>query len=434
MQFKNIIMLIILSCYLAVGCSTSHDHSHDNHEHSSANDHKQVGADHDHNFDEPTLSSKQPPEGTEKSHAEAHDHSHSEDVINIEEEWAQLIGLKTVEVKRMPLELMITAPGKLIANPDKFAIISPFVNASINCVFKNIGDQVQQGELLVCLSSPEVGILRAEYERARAELEIENQNHARKLKLHQENIISDRQFQDAILSQKLAEVNLSYARKKLLALGVTEQELIGVTHQHVEATGSTLHLYAPISGVITRRDVSIGQKVDRSSNLFEIIDSRRLWLEADVFEKDLMRIRIGQEVKISVTAYPDLIFKGKIFYIGSTLKPDTKTINIIAEVQNLAGKLLPGMFSTTQIVIGSKQKVLAAPRSAILEEDNLKIVFVKVPGGYCREIVKTGIVADEFVEIVSGLHDGDIVVTQGNYQLKSKSQITGVDPHAGHVH
>ncbi|OQX95507.1 hypothetical protein B6I21_05010, partial [candidate division KSB1 bacterium 4572_119] len=110
------------------------------------------------------------------------------------------------------------------------------------------------------------------------------------------------------------------------------------------------------------------------------------------------------------------------------------TIKILVEINNKNEKLKPGMFANTHIVIGEKEKALVIPKEAILEDENLKIVFVKEALGFHRHIVKTGIISDEFIEIVSGLSEGDVVVTKGNYQLKSKLKMSTIDPHAGHVH
>ena len=97
-------------------------------------------------------------------------------------------------------------------------------------------------------------------------------------------------------------------------------------------------------------------------------------------------------------------------------------------------KLKPGMYASTSIVIGEKQNALVIPREAVLEDEQLQVVFVKEPEGYHRHVITPGIISDEYIEILAGLRAGDIVVTKGNFQLKSKLKMAGIDPHAGHVH
>jgi len=416
------------------------DHEHETHSHEEE-DHDHSAETHTHEEDKPALLTLADESSTVESQPHTHedetthDHEHeTDDVFAIEDEWAKLIGLETTTVKRKPIELVISVPGQIVPNQNQQAIISPFIESSVNCIFVNVGNRVKKGDLLVCLASPEIGILRAEYDKAKAELEIQKQDFERKDKLFKENIISSKSFQEADLGRKVAEVNYNYAFKKLLALGMKENEIDNPPSDHSEAVGSTIHLYAPISGLTTHRDASIGQKVNTSSRMFEIINLRNVWLEADIFEKDLTKIKIGQKVKVSVTAYGDEIFTGKIFYIGNTLNKNTKTIKILVEINNQKEKLKPGMFANTFIVIGEKQKALVIPKESILEDENLNIVFVKEDEEFHRHIVTTGIISDEYVEILSGLGAGDVVVTKGNYQLKSKLKMSTIDPHAGHVH
>jgi len=412
MKILKILAALLLVFYLSFMCTgnTEKEHAHPGHEHSEQAGHVHEAGENIDPFQE------------------------TGSLIPIEGEWEKLIGLETAEAKMMAIELVISVPGQIVPNQNQIAVVSPFIESSINCVFVNVGDRIKKGELLACLSSPEIGMQRAEYDKAKAEREIENQNYERKYKLHQENIIPDRSFQEAELNKKVAEVNYNYALKKLLALGIRADEIDNPPSEHSEAVGSTIHLYAPIAGIVTFRDASIGQKVNNSMKMFEIINLEKVWLEADIFEKDLTKIKIGQKVKVRVSAYLEEVFIGKIFYIGSTLTQETKTIKILVEINNKLEKLKPGMFANTHIVIGEKRETLVIPKEAVLEDENLKVVFVKEKEGYHRHVINSGIESDEFVEVLSGLSVGDIIVTRGNYQLKSKLKMSGVDPHAGHVH
>lgn len=406
---------------------SAHTHEHEEETHT----HEHEGEAHEHGEAAHTHE-----EEHNQEHEDQHlDHEHdTEGFVTVEGEWEELIGLETALAREMPIELLISVPGQIIPNQNQVALISPFIESSINCVFVNIGDRIKEGDLLVCLTSPQIGILRAEYDKAKAELEIAKQNYERRRKLFEENIVSEKAYQEAELGRKVAEVNYNYATKKLLAVGIKEEELDNPPTGHSDAVGSTLHIHAPISGIVTARNASIGQKVDHSTRLFEIINLQNVWLEADIFEKDLSRIKLGQKVRVRVSAYTDEVFSGKIFYIGNTLNRETKTIKILVEINNRTEKLKPGMFANTNIIVGDKKNTLVIPREAVLEDEHLNIAFVKEGEGYHRHVVQLGIVSDMFVEILSGLRSGDIVVTNGNYQLKSKLKMTGIDPHAGHQH
>ncbi len=437
-------LVLIIVCNREPG-QEAHDHTHEQdaiaHDHvqiedEAADTQQETPDDHEHDSEEIDLASilgdhTHETESSDSSGTQTHT---GEGLLEVESDWEKLVGLETVTVQKMDMERTISVPGQIVPNENEMAIVSPFIEASINCVFVNLGERVQAGDELACLTSPQIGILRAEYDKAKAELEIQKQNFERRRKLYQENIISEKAFQEAELSKKIAEVQFDYAMKKLLAIGIQNEELDNPPTGHSNAVGSTIHVHAPIAGVITVRNANTGQKVDPSHQLFQIINVEKVWCEADIFEKDIVKVKIGQQVKIHVSAYPGETFLGTIFYIGSTLHAETKTVKILIEIDNKTEKLKPGMFADTHIIIGEKADTLVLPKEAIMDDENLNIVFVKEGQSYHRHIVQTGITSDTFIEILSGVALGDIVVTKGNYQLKSKLKMDTVDPHAGHVH
>jgi len=376
-------------------------------------------------------------ENSEHMNNETVEHQHNEDEHKEEENNEELVkhlDIETAIAEYRPVELSINVPGEIIPNQNSVAVVSPFIESSVDCVFVNIGDRVKKDDLLVCLASPEIGILRAEYDKAKTELEIKKTNYERQKKLYQKDIVSHKSFLDAELEKNISEVNYNYALKKLLAMGIKKDEIDNTLKEHSDVVGSTIRIYSPISGIITYRNASIGQKVDNSTKMFEIINLKSVWLEADIFEKDLTSVKINQDVKIKVSAYPEEYFTGKIFYIGSTLNPKTKTIKIYVEIDNKNEKLKPGMYVSTSIITGKKKKALVVPESAVLEDQSLEIVFMKEGDIYHRHKVETGIKSDRFIEILSGIKAGDTIVTKGNFELKSKSTMEGIDPHAGHTH
>ena len=354
--------------------------------------------------------------------------------IAVDAAWEAMVGLKTAKAVVQDMERVITLPGKIMAHPDKKAMASPLIGGSINFLFAQVGDRVKAGEELACLSSPEIGNLRAEYDKAKANYALAEQNYHRKRALFNEKVISKRAFEEIENAMKVAEVARTYAQKRLMAVGVLGHELDNPPTVHSGAKGSTIHVHAPIGGVITARNAFKGQQVDPSMPLFEIVDASEVWCEVDLFEKDLKNVKKGLAVHVRVSAYPDQHFDGALFHVGNTLNAQTKTIKLLASLPNPKLLLKPGMYAVSEIVTGLKPRVLSVPKSAILEDEQLQVVFVREGSAYHRHVVKTGIVSGNWVEILEGLTPGAIVVTQGNYQLRSKARMGNVDPHAGHVH
>lgn len=121
-----------------------------------------------------------------------------------------------------------------------------------------------------------------------------------------------------------------------------------------------------------------------------------------------------------VHAYPDEVFNGRIQYVGDIFKEDTRTITVHTEVANTDYKLKPGMFADITIHLKHHDRVIALPKSAILDDKDLELVFVSRGDEYMPLIVETGIRQGDFVQILAGIREGDVVVTNGNFQLKSK--------------
>jgi len=420
------------------------DHDGDAEEHDR--DYDADGADHDadsdqdydHAADDGDHESDALGDDHDAVHSDAdEEHLHEEDAsgrVEAGEEWERLIGLKTAAAGVRTIEVSLSVPGRIVPDPNRVAVVSPLIESSVNRVFANVGDRIARGDVLACLISPQIGMLRAEYDRAKAELSIMERNFTRRKRLFDEKIIPEKTLQEAELELQVAEVNHRYAVRKLLALGVGGDEIDNPPTGHSEAVGSTMHITAPLPGVVTARNALVGEKVDGSTRLFEIMDLDTVWLEADVFEKDMTKIETGRPVSLRVSAYPGEVFNGDVFFIGSALDNATKTVRIMAEIDNASGKLKPGMFADTGIEIGRRGNALVVPKEAVLEDEDLKIVFVREGSEYHRHVVSTGIESGPYIEILSGLHEGDVVVTIGAYQLKSRLRMTGVDPHAGHNH
>lgn len=450
-------IMCVFICFAAFSCGSEHgagDNDHAGHDHGAEQAHDRddihaVEAGHDHEAEdshdhdaEINHDHEAADHGEEHEHAgvneaeDGHDHDHAAEgeLLPAGEPWEELVGLGTATVEYRSLELILPVPGRIVPNRNRAADVSSFIESSINSVYVNIGDRVREGDALVCLTSPEIGMLRAEYDRAGVELELAVKRFERSKRLYDEEIIPIKTFQEAELAHTVARVNLDYARKKLLALGLSDDEIDNPPNVRSEAVGTTITITAPIDGVITMKDARIGRKVGPDDRLFEIIDLDTVWLEADIFEKDLVRIHNGQKAYVTVTAYDNETFTGTIYHIGDTLDADTRTVKVLVEIDNSRGLLKPGMFAETGIAVGGMEQSLVVPSEAVLEDENLNIVYVRESGGYHRHVVDTGITSGGYIQVLDGLDEGDVVVTTGAFQLKSRTAMSGIDPHAGHNH
>jgi len=340
------------------------------------------------------------------------------DEIGLTEKENSAIEIKTVKAEYKPLRSQLVATGKVIAHPYRKAIVSYAFPARIAQIHVRIGDWVKSGQELVTLQSEEVGNAKSEFYKTQADYELAQVNYERQKRLYDRGVGAQKDYLAAEAEFKVAEANLNAAEKKLHVLGFTESQIkeIAETHQ----INPVITLFAPIRGKIIENNAILGAMVDQATEILTILDPTILCVDADLYEKDIAKIREGQFVEALVPAYPGEKFVGKICYISDVLNEETRTITVRAEMENQNYKLKPGMFADIGISLNHATDVLVVPEEAILDDKDNKIVFVKQDNKFFLHVVETGAKENNYVEIISGLSEGDFVVTDGNFQLKSK--------------
>ena len=235
-----------------------------------------------------------------------------------------------------------------------------------------------------------------------------------------------------------AIISLQKIRQKLQVSGLASEEI-----EKIAQTGQPSPIFyvkAPASGQIVKQHVTLGSTVEKSDVLFSILDTGIVWVEGEAYEDILALIqekfRVGREVRIRVTAYPDTTFPGKISHISDAMDPDKRTVHFWAEVDNPSHQLKPGMFAEQTIVLEKIADVLSVPLNAVLEEGGSRFVFVEHGAAYTKQEIVVGAEDDRFIEIRDGLFPGERVVVQGQYQLlrATVNVSEAQDVHAGHSH
>jgi membrane fusion protein, heavy metal efflux system len=216
------------------------------------------------------------------------------------------------------------------------------------------------------------------------------------------------------------KATLTAARRHLLILGLNDAAIDALGSK--PGLAATFALNSPIDGVVVERNATIGATVGTDANVFKIIDPSRVWVDANVFEKDLPRVRVGQGVKLTVTAFPGTTFSGKVIFVNSVVDPDSRTVKVRTEVPNSDGRLKPDMFANVEIITDVNSTAISVPQAAVLDDGGKKVVFVADGNAYKERQVQVGIQNGDRVEIVDGLNGGDRVVVKGNYLLLQQSK------------
>lgn len=179
-------------------------------------------------------------------------------------------------------------------------------------------------------------------------------------------------------------------------------------------------LKAPFSGVVTKAQASPGDVVDAGRDVFTVADLSRVWVQAEVYEKDLGRIRVGQSAFITVDTYPNQSFEGKVAYISDVLDPQTRTARVRCELPNRDLRLKTDMFANIELPTKFSKQAIAVPAGALQEVEGKNVVFIRrSQTQFEKREVDKGVTVNNQTEIVSGLKTGEPVVTQGAFHLKS---------------
>ncbi|MHB0998476.1 MAG: efflux RND transporter periplasmic adaptor subunit [Armatimonadota bacterium] len=258
-------------------------------------------------------------------------------------------------------------------------------------------------------------------DQAEAQVKIAEAYLSREEKVMDGNLLSSKELQAAKAEVTSAQIELRSAADTIRVLGANPG-----------GSGETIAITSPISGRVVERAVNIGEMAEPSSTLFTVMNLSDVWVEANVYEKDLSRIRKGQVAQIKVNTYQDRVFSGKVTYIGDTLDPESRTARIRCAVSNSTGLLKPEMFATINIVTAKRRGAVLIAKDAILDDAGKKIVFMpcmdceedikagrSACGAYDKREVETGPAHGSKIEVLSGINPGEEIVTTGAFQLKT---------------
>lgn len=322
------------------------------------------------------------------------------------------------------------------------ANIGPVHEGRLVRLYAGQGSVVRKGQKLADLESADIDQAEADYLKALADYDNASRTSAADVKfaqatydrtrmLYEKSITAgknveaaehDLETAKAAAASTLAQTKaaLTSARRHLLILGLRDSDIDALAGK--SSLGAVFSLTSPISGIVIERNGTIGATVGSDANVFKIIDISRVWIDANVFEKDLERVKRGQEVKISVPAFPGTSFSGRVILISSVVDPETRSVKVRTEVPNPDGRLKPDMFANVQIITDLHSTAISIPQSAVLTDGDKTVVFVSEGNGYKERQVTTGIQGNDRVEIIDGLQAGDKVVVKGNYLLLQQSK------------
>lgn len=266
---------------------------------------------------------------------------------------------------------------------------------------------------------------KARVEAAKATLERETTISQKGLLNAKEVQSAEAEVRSAKIEQQTAQIKVRSAR----AAKANADRAIGnaqATYRASSGSGAAsvgqVALVAPISGTITHLDITRGQAVERTQVLLEVENLNSVWVTANVPEKDAAKVRTNAPVTITVAALPGREFRGFIQVVGGHIESKTRSIPVQCLIASTGGALVPDMFATVHLGVGSSTRALVVPKSAIVTEDRKSFVFVKVDGKFEKREVELGSSTTASTAVLSGIKEGEQVAVKGAFVLQSESK------------
>lgn len=323
--------------------------------------------------------------------------------VQLDADAARRAGVTFATAESGALTTEIRAVGQVTFDETRVQAIAPKVDGWVEHLFVDFtGREVREGEPLLSIYSPML------------------------VAAQEELLLAVRLSKDVEAGTEEARRSaadlVAAARRRLGYWDIPETDIAALEQRG--AVTKTLTLRAPMSGVVVEKAVLAGQKIMAGETLFRVADLRTVWVEGEIFERDLASIRPGVRVEVEFPAYPGEVHRGTLSYVYPTVDPATRTTRVRIALPNAALRLRPGLYATIRLPGAIRTGVVTIPRSAVLATGKRVIAFVRTTDGMLtpREVV-TGLTSDDRVEVLSGLRAGEVVVASATFLVDAESNL-----------
>lgn len=336
--------------------------------------------------------------------------------VRISTEKIQKLGVRTEPAGMRLLGKTIRAAGRIEADERRtFAVTAKFEGYVERLHVSATGQPVAKGQPLFEAYSPELVSAQREYAIAMQGLEAMKEAGT-------EAQAGMRQLADSSLA-RLRNWDLSAPQVAALMKSGQPQRMISFP--------------SPVTGIVTEKKALQGMRFMPGETLYQVTDLSAVWVIADVSEQDIALVKSGAKARVTTTAYPNDGFEGRITYVYPTMKAETRSIPVRVELANPGQRLKPAMFAQVELGVGGKSPVLAVPDSAVIDSGTRRIVLVQVgEGRFEPREVELGARAENYVEVLKGVRDGEPVVVAANFLIDAESNLKAavgsLGGHAGH--
>jgi membrane fusion protein, heavy metal efflux system len=334
-------------------------------------------------------------------------------VVKVSAQVVREARISTVRAEERKLSATLDLTGQVVPDPDAIALLSARVSGRVVKVLVREGDHVNAGQVVVIVSSPELARLRSDYAAQTAKASAARQNAQRLRALVSERLGAEQDAVSAAAEATTAEAARDGTARTIRGMGAS---LAGGEDP------SLFQIASPIAGQLVQRSAAPGQVVAPDATLATVADLSRIWFQAQLFEKDLARVREGAEAEVRLNGYPEVVFPAKVARIASQVDPQMRALTVRLALQDEGNRVRLGLYGTARIAVSGEEDEphVVVPASAVTEIEQRKVLFVRRPDGdFEMRPVKTGKEASGGVALLFGVRPGEEVVVSGVHNLKS---------------
>jgi cobalt-zinc-cadmium efflux system membrane fusion protein len=331
------------------------------------------------------------------------------DTIRIPETSTLLKKITTTKIKEEPYSIDVSTFGIVQAIPTKYAEIAAPFSGRITKSFVKLGQHVKKDEPVFAISSPYIYEAGKMYYQAKQEMSLAEKNLKRQQDLYKNGVGIQKDLEEAEVNFELYKRDYENITASLKVYKVNPDELI---------LGQPLIVRSPISGDIVDNKIIIGQYLKEDAEPVAIVaELSKVWIVAQVKEKDISSVHESEEVEITASAISDETIKGSIYYISDLLDEDTRSVQVFIECENSARDMRPGMYVSVKFIEESNSNILI-PAASVFQKEKGSFVFVAVgENSFVKREVEVSGASNERLLVKTGLMPGESVVTRGGYFL-----------------
>jgi len=325
-------------------------------------------------------------------------------------ETARLAGIRVEKVAERASQSEVIATARIVYDAAKVAQVNARAAGVIRTIRADVGASVRAGAPLCSIESAGVGADQSRLIAARSRVRLAEANHARLSELHEQGISAKKDVLLAAQELDAARADLAGARAALGVVG------------HVAEGESLYTLTAPIAGVVTQRNATIGRLIDTDRILFEIVDTSAMWAELDIPEAAIRHVALGAAVSVALEGLDDREHTGSLSYLAPEIDPHTRTVKGRVALANPEGILRGNMFARARIVTSAPTRAVVVPRAALQRTKDGQLVFVRTAEDvFEARRVDVGPGDARVVQVSGRLAPGDEVATEGSFLLKTET-------------